>query len=366
MDNFLSNKELQFLNQLIANMYSIRNREKAFNNFLGELKDLVFFEKGDVYFYKQDEYHINFEDFIYVDWDTPSLNSYLETYCNIDDVLPLVANKQPIMFRSTDIFIAGEREKTQYYCELLAPAGMQYSIEGNLYVSDDGYVGGIGLHRSDNHNDFTQKDLEILKIVRPHLTNIAKDFCDEKAEKSEYAGHSLAILSDIKELGICIWDSNLKLIECNLEKSSFVPIKHREELIRSLITQCKGLMEKIVKKENTASPEERRMKSKISIDSKSYYADVRYSEPQYNEKGQFVAIVYDYATIFSNLMLSLRTANNLTDREFEILKYVINGHSNQEIASLLFISIPTVKKHLTSIYQKIGITGKSQLFNVVL
>jgi len=365
MSSFLENKEIVFLNQIIAKMYSIRNKEKAFNSFLGDLKELVFFQKGDVYFYKHVDGHIDFEDFIYVDWDAPALNSYLDTYCNLDDVLPLVANKQPIMFRSTDVFITAERQKTQYYSELLAPAGMQYSIEGNLYISDDGYVGGIGLHRSDEHRDFSQKDLEILKMVRPHLANLAKDFCEEKADKDDYTS-PLPFLSNIKELGICIWDFDLKLLESNLDKNLFVPSKHREELIRSLITLCKGLRDKVIRKGKVVFPEERRMKSKVSIDGKSYFADVAFSETEPNGKGRFIAIVYDYAAIFSNIMSALRSTYNITEREFEILQCVINGYSNQEIAAKLYISTPTVKKHLTSVYQKIGITGKNQLLNVVL
>ncbi len=365
LGSFLENKELTYLNQIIAKMYSFHNKEKAFNNFLGDLKELVFFQKGDVYFYKQVDDHINFEDFIYVDWDAPALNSYLDTYCNLDDVLPLVANKQPIMFRSTDIFITTEREKTQYYSELLAPAGMQYSIEGNLYISEDGYVGGIGLHRSDNHSDFAQKDLEILKIIRPHLANLARDFCEEKADKNDYTS-PLPFLSNIKELGICIWDFDLKLLESNLDKNLLVPSKHRAELIRSLITICKGLREKVIRKGKVPFPEERRMKSKVSIDGKSYFADVTFSETEHNGKGRFVAIVYDYSAIFSNIMSAIRSTYKLTEREFEILQHVINGYSNQEIAAKLYISIPTVKKHLTSVYQKIGIAGKNQLLNVVL
>ena len=347
-------------------MYSIRNKEKAFSTFLEDLNELIFFEKGDIYFYKQDDGQINFENFIFVGWDTPSLNSYLDTYYSLDDVLPIVSNKQPVMFRSSDIFIVDERKKTQYYRELLAPAGMQHSIEGNLYVSpDNDYIGGIGLHRSDKYKDFSQKDLEVLKIVRPHLANLANEFCEDKEAKNDLV-NSLPFLSNIKELGICIWDFNLNFLESNFNENQIIPIKHQEELTRSLITLCKGLRDKIIRKGLGSLPEERRMKSRISIDCKQYFVDVMFSEIEYNGNGRFIAIIYDYAFIFSNILSYIRSTYNLTEREYEILTYVINGYSNQEIASKLYISMPTVKKHLSSIYQKMGITGKSQLLNVML
>jgi DNA-binding NarL/FixJ family response regulator len=50
----------------------------------------------------------------------------------------------------------------------------------------------------------------------------------------------------------------------------------------------------------------------------------------------------------------------LTTREREILDLVASGASNQEIAGQLFISEKTVRNHLTAIFDKIGVTSRSQ------
>lgn len=50
----------------------------------------------------------------------------------------------------------------------------------------------------------------------------------------------------------------------------------------------------------------------------------------------------------------------LTDREAEVLKEVAKGSSNREIAKNLFISEKTVKNHLTSIFQKIDVSDRTQ------
>lgn len=52
--------------------------------------------------------------------------------------------------------------------------------------------------------------------------------------------------------------------------------------------------------------------------------------------------------------------NILTDREKDILKLIINGKSNPEIAKALNISIHTVKAHTESIYRKFGVHNKVQ------
>jgi LuxR family maltose regulon positive regulatory protein len=50
----------------------------------------------------------------------------------------------------------------------------------------------------------------------------------------------------------------------------------------------------------------------------------------------------------------------LTEREIEVLKLIENGCANQEIAAKLFISIPTVKRHISNIYAKLGAKNRTQ------
>lgn len=365
MENFINQDELYYLNQIIADLYSETNKEKAFRDFLVKLKQLVFFQKGDVYFYYLGKENFKFNAFIYVDWNENDLNSYLYTYGCMDDVLPIIATKQPVMFRSSDVFIKSEREKTQYYNELINPAGMQHSIEGNIYFGDEGYVGGIGIHRSDAYSDFTQKELDIMRFVRPHLANVAKEFCEAQDNKSDYF-NIFPFLKDIQNVGICILDFDLNLVESNLDKNSFVPEQHKEELIKGLVILCKSIRENIIRNNDTENRDDWRVKSKVTIGDSSYFVDITLSENDERPQAKFVAVLYDYAMIISNIMQDINNKYMLTARESELLQFVINGCSNQEISEKLYISIPTVKKHLTSIYHKMGITGKSQILNIIL
>jgi LuxR family maltose regulon positive regulatory protein len=47
-------------------------------------------------------------------------------------------------------------------------------------------------------------------------------------------------------------------------------------------------------------------------------------------------------------------AEPLTTREIEILRLIAAGLRNQEIADRLFISLPTVKRHIANAYGKLG------------
>jgi DNA-binding NarL/FixJ family response regulator len=52
---------------------------------------------------------------------------------------------------------------------------------------------------------------------------------------------------------------------------------------------------------------------------------------------------------------------NLTVREKEIVRHIIDGWKSKEIAEALFISIKTVDKHRSNILGKLGINSSNQL-----
>ena len=54
-------------------------------------------------------------------------------------------------------------------------------------------------------------------------------------------------------------------------------------------------------------------------------------------------------------------AKTLSTAERTIMKYYIDGHEITEIPELAFISIHTVKKHNSNIYQKLGISSRDEL-----
>ena len=58
--------------------------------------------------------------------------------------------------------------------------------------------------------------------------------------------------------------------------------------------------------------------------------------------------------------LSFANSHQLTRREAEIGLLVMNGYSNMQIAETLFIAETTVKKHLSHIYEKAGISGRKE------
>lgn len=50
----------------------------------------------------------------------------------------------------------------------------------------------------------------------------------------------------------------------------------------------------------------------------------------------------------------------LTDRELDVLRLIVDGFSNQEISEKLFVSIHTTKAHVCNILQKLSVEDRTQ------
>lgn len=63
---------------------------------------------------------------------------------------------------------------------------------------------------------------------------------------------------------------------------------------------------------------------------------------------------------------ALATALGLTAREAEILSWVVQGKTNPETGIILGIQLTTVKKHLESIYAKLGVENRTAAVTLAL
>ena len=59
-------------------------------------------------------------------------------------------------------------------------------------------------------------------------------------------------------------------------------------------------------------------------------------------------------------------ADPLSDREREVLRLLALGHTNQEIAKMLFISVRTAETHRAHIMQKLRLSTRAELVRYAL
>jgi DNA-binding CsgD family transcriptional regulator len=74
-----------------------------------------------------------------------------------------------------------------------------------------------------------------------------------------------------------------------------------------------------------------------------------------------VILIYNIYSIKSKKRLTI--IEELSNQETKIKKHIIDGKSNKEIAEELFISLNTVKTHITNIYTKLNVSNRKELIS---
>lgn len=82
---------------------------------------------------------------------------------------------------------------------------------------------------------------------------------------------------------------------------------------------------------------------------------------------KFEEIPYIEKDLTSSHITHLGKSNNhhLTEKEKEVLNFARKGYTNSEIASELYISVNTVKKHMQSLYKKFNVSNRATLCHKV-
>jgi ATP/maltotriose-dependent transcriptional regulator MalT len=65
-------------------------------------------------------------------------------------------------------------------------------------------------------------------------------------------------------------------------------------------------------------------------------------------------------TVDAGVQARLPLVEALTDREFEVLRLIADGLSNQDIADALTIAESTVRSHVYNLCQKLGARSRTQ------
>lgn len=364
METLFSLEEMKSINSLIDNLYdedlSLAN---CMDSFMNSLRDQIYFDKSDFMFfnYNPETNLYEMQSFAPVNWKDAETEHYIETYMHMDDVLPILSKPQAIAFRNSDIFALAERRKTRYYQEFVQIAQLEISIDANIPLSADCNTFAIlGLFRNSGKKEFSLKELETVKVYQKHLSNA---FDKQLSKKNLSASEDLFLaLDNFESLGICILDSNLSFVSFNTSFKNFALNDSASIQDSELSRQVKCIAEQLSK----VSTKSKLGPISIETGSRTYLIEVsRYCQNGSNIT-KYICIVYPLSDFFLKSITELKNTYRLSNREFEILYLMLkNGMTNEEISNHLFISPATVKRHISTAYQKLGINNQKQLLSLL-
>ncbi len=76
-------------------------------------------------------------------------------------------------------------------------------------------------------------------------------------------------------------------------------------------------------------------------------------------------LIHEYLNVVSGGE-EVERLDPLTDREKEVLKLVVEGYTNQEVAYMLVVSVKTVETHRAHIMEKLGLRSRAELVRYAL
>ena len=85
----------------------------------------------------------------------------------------------------------------------------------------------------------------------------------------------------------------------------------------------------------------------------------RHSEPDFSDREKAMLKLLRPHLLEVHRQASRTRAGVLTPREWQVLRLAAKGHSNQEIARILVISVNTVRKHMEHIFDHAGVRNRS-------
>ena len=57
---------------------------------------------------------------------------------------------------------------------------------------------------------------------------------------------------------------------------------------------------------------------------------------------------------------------HFTEKEYEVLRYLVKGLNNKEIGGKMFVTSHTVKAHIASILRKLNVTNRTEAVYVIM
>lgn len=354
MNDFtISFNNLENLNKMILNIYdntlAVHTR---ISNFFRDIASFIYFDRASVMiYYKNEKGDYQKQTSFTINWNTDLLKDYDSYYCKLDDTLAPLDRSEPTIIRSSSFFNYEMREKTEYWKGYMVPNNADFEIMANLQVDrEQKYRACVSFTRGKEAGDFSDYHMRILRFIQPHLSRLAAEHINQMSSQKDVYN-----IGDYNCIGYCILNDS-----CQVTKKNGIFDKLNSELNNRLLAKIVSLCMEF--NYNEDSPETLSFEYKFE-DSPLFLELTRTPANLDGSKKQYCCLVYNLSHFFTITLKQAKEKYQLSDKEYEILIQVLHGQKQEDIATALFLSVPTVKKYVATIYSKMGITNQKQIYS---
>jgi len=287
------------------------------------------------------------------------------------------------LYRLSDV-IPDPRQlrRTAFFQDYLAPGGWHH-LAVALFWNGANVCSEIALRRTKAQGDFSESEFRLLQELHPHIETVHNRLIAQEEERVRRRW--LEEFSDHLPFAFLILDLALQPVYANREGMETCAAwnfglrearayRHRDvfRVPDEILSACRDLKARWLAQPEQRLTEARRFRLRLVH---SHHPELvanltlQTGTATGAAKPGFVVHLSRPAGIHSpevsgSLPLHSMLAH-LTEAEQEIVRGLVAGYSNCEIAALLGKSINTVKGQLTAIYRKIGVPSRGRLLALI-
>ena len=168
MSTKLFDHEWQFLLQMSTRLHYCGGYHETCNTFLQQIRTLIPFHTGVIFQAGRENGHVTLNNPVSTEPgnDSTGHSFFLSgQYPRWDE---FIMSPYSCVFRQSDIIPAAKWEKTRVYRDLWQPKGLFWGLFITL-VHKDVPLAVLGLQRDKDDNDFTERDIHIMNMLKDPL-----------------------------------------------------------------------------------------------------------------------------------------------------------------------------------------------------
>lgn len=276
---------------------------------------------------------------------------------SLDETLvPKAISRGMTVWRPSDLVFEQIWLESRVYREFLAPNGYRYAVAIHMGHGSSP-TGVVCLLRRNSSQPYSEYELHMLRLLQPHIENA---FNKALLFKSVVDARD-ALQAGIEQFDrpIFVFDEDLELVRMNISARQLC------EKSSSFETALSAIKEATIRLANLKLSGQTNFDYptgvKCILDGKVYMIEGSRVCLSDGSSLRWTVVAVDMTTHLLEAMRLSMAANDLSQREAEICTMLVSGMSNREIAEKLFIAEFTVKDHVKSIFDKLGVSSRSEI-----
>jgi DNA-binding CsgD family transcriptional regulator len=290
--------------------------------------------------------------------DERGLRVFLEHVCFEDDVLEfnwMVRNRLTVGLLSEAT--GGKLEQALRYRKLIGPAGFGFELRSALSTGTNLW-GGLCLSREKGRLDFETREVTFIRRIAPHVAAGLRAATLHHELQDDRDGYDAAGVLVLDPRGIVVQHN--AAAEWRLRELGDLGAEWREgQGIPTPVWSVLGALKSTLKPNTDRDANSSPQLHILGRSGRWLTLQASHTEPTPNRPSESVVVI---APTVPKEVLRLSTLSyELSRREREVVDLVVRGASSKQIAEACYISEYTVKDHLASVFEKVGVRGRREL-----